>query len=50
MQSPAQDFTALGLTFESWMILCGLVVIVCIAVLATRLYLSAKMLETVGVG
>ena len=37
MQNPAEDFTALGLTLESWVILSGLVLIVCIAVLAAKL-------------
>jgi hypothetical protein len=37
MQYLTQDFTVLGLTFESWMILSGLVVIVGIAVLAAKL-------------
>lgn len=37
MQNLAQEFSVLGLTFESWMILSGLLVIVGIAVLATKL-------------
>jgi hypothetical protein len=37
MQHLADDSTILGLTFESWMILGGLVVIVGVAVLAAKL-------------
>jgi hypothetical protein len=37
MQYLAQDFTALGLTFESWIILSALLVIVGIAVLTAKL-------------
>jgi flagellar biosynthesis protein FliQ len=39
MQHLADDSTILGLTFESWMILGGLVVIVGVAVLAAKLYI-----------